>query len=191
MLEAKYKFSTDIFSIAKHSDRALQSFSLRQAIRAIFQLIWMDVQRTRFWHTINSSVKAHDSLRALFLTHKWARESYIPCRIDALHYYTLQTIFFVVFCCYIKSSVTAFSSDPPKKIEPLVRRGALIFTCKQTGGSWEREQSVSVSAASGWAWPTKAAHLNLKLSAIWNHRWQHYPLIHLKRSNPSLQTRGC
>ncbi len=36
-LEAKYKFSTDIFSLAEHTDWALQSFTLRQAICAIFR----------------------------------------------------------------------------------------------------------------------------------------------------------
>ncbi len=34
-LEAKYKFSTDIF-LLEYTDWALQSFSLRQAICAIF-----------------------------------------------------------------------------------------------------------------------------------------------------------
>ncbi len=46
-LEAKYKFNTDIFLLGEHTDWALQSFSLRQAICAIFQFIWMDAQRTR------------------------------------------------------------------------------------------------------------------------------------------------
>ncbi len=35
-LEAMYKFSSDIFSLAEHSDWALQSFTLGQAICAIF-----------------------------------------------------------------------------------------------------------------------------------------------------------
>ncbi len=46
-LEAKYKFSTDIFSLTEHTDCwELQRFTLRQAICAIFQFIWMDAQRT-------------------------------------------------------------------------------------------------------------------------------------------------
>ncbi len=45
-LEAMNKCSTDIFSLAEHSDWAFQSFTLRQAICDIFQIIWMDVQRT-------------------------------------------------------------------------------------------------------------------------------------------------
>ncbi len=48
-LEAVYKFSTDIFSLAEHSDWALQSFTLGQAICAIFQFISMDAQRTCIW----------------------------------------------------------------------------------------------------------------------------------------------
>ncbi len=38
-LETMYKFSTDILSLAEHSDWALQSFTLRQAICAIIQFI--------------------------------------------------------------------------------------------------------------------------------------------------------
>ncbi len=74
-LEAMYKFSTDIFSLAEHTDWALQSFALRQAICAIFQIIWMDAQRTCIWRTVNSSVEAHNSPSlCFFLTRERERE---------------------------------------------------------------------------------------------------------------------
>ncbi len=51
-LEAKYKFSTDIFTRGTLTKRF--SFSLRQVICAVFQFILMDVQRTCIWRTVNS-----------------------------------------------------------------------------------------------------------------------------------------
>ncbi len=79
-LEAMYKFSTDILSLAEHTDRALQSFTLHQTICAIFQIIWMDVQRSCIWRTVSSSVKRMTRHRFAFFSHakrERARESYM------------------------------------------------------------------------------------------------------------------
>ncbi len=58
----KYKFSTDIFSIAKHSDWAFQNFTLRQAIYAVFQFISMDAQRTSDGSFLNDLFILNESL---------------------------------------------------------------------------------------------------------------------------------
>ncbi len=68
-LEAKYNFSTDIFLLVEHTDWALQSFSLLQVICAIFQIIWMDAQRTCVWRTVSSSVKRTPRRRFAFFSH--------------------------------------------------------------------------------------------------------------------------
>ncbi len=73
-LEAMYKFSTDVLSLAEHSDWAFQGFTLRQVICDICQFIGMDAQRTCIWRTVSSSVKRHF---AFFSHANRERESYM------------------------------------------------------------------------------------------------------------------
>ncbi len=69
-LEAMYKFSTDIFSLAEHSDWALQSFTLCQAKCAIFSVHLNGCAAHLYLTYVSSSVKARDSPSlSFFLTH--------------------------------------------------------------------------------------------------------------------------
>ncbi len=97
-------YFAQIYFHSLNTDWALWSFTLSQAICAIFQFIWMDLQRTLstpIWRTISSSVKANNSPSLCFFLipkereGERERESYIPCRIDTLCVNN-------ILCCILK-----------------------------------------------------------------------------------------